>query len=143
MFGLLAGGKAVVSTGNQPVRQHGQSPVAEFADPAVNPDPGMGRILSLPASPAMPNHGSLSACRTYANHLARLAFGIVPCDKYNHSGGEGFFRITAPTLSGWPPSLPTESQFHLEEKSHLSPPLLYFPRLAGKRVTRYRRIFSL
>ena len=98
MFGLLAGGEAVVSAGNQPVRQHGQSPVAEFADSPVNADLGMVRIMGLPATPSMPNHGHLLACRTNANHLDRLAFGLIPCDKYNHGGGEGLFRITALTL---------------------------------------------
>jgi hypothetical protein len=29
------------------------------------------------------------ACRTNANHLAGLAFGVVPWDKYNHCGSEG------------------------------------------------------
>jgi hypothetical protein len=76
MFGLLAGGEAVVSAGNQPVQQHGQRPVAEFADPTVNPDLGMVRIMGLPVAPSMPNHGDLLACRTNANHLARLAFGV-------------------------------------------------------------------
>jgi hypothetical protein len=98
MFGLLAGGETVVSAGNQPVRQHGQSPVAEFADSALNPDPGMVRIMGLPAPPAMANHGVLLAGRTTPNHLARLAFGVIPCDKYNHCGGEGLFRITARTV---------------------------------------------
>src|ERR1039457_6762686 len=73
---------------------------------------------------------------TNANHLARLAFDLIPCDKYNHCGGEGLFRITAPKqLSGWPPSLPNGSQVHLEEKPHLTLATLYFPILAGKRVT--------
>jgi hypothetical protein len=109
--------------------------VAEFADAALNPDPGMIRIMRLSAPPSMPNHGDLMAERTNPNHHARLAFGVVPWDKYNHCGGEGLFRITARTLSGWPPSLPTESQFHLEEKSHLTLPTLCFLRLAGKRFT--------
>jgi hypothetical protein len=67
----LAGGEAVVSAGNQPVRQHGQSPVAEFADAAVNADPGMVGIMGLPATPSMPNHGDLLACRTNANQSRR------------------------------------------------------------------------
>jgi hypothetical protein len=75
------------------------------------------------------------ACRTNANHLARLAFGVIPCDKYNHCGGEGPFWITARTLSGWPPSPPTESQIHLEEKPHLLPPRIRNLILAGKPVT--------
>jgi hypothetical protein len=109
--------------------------VAEFADPAVNPNPGMVGVTRLPVAPSMPNHGSLLTCRTNANHLARLACGVVPCDKYNHCGGEGLIRITARTLSGWPPSLPTESQLHLEEKPHLTSPPPRLLRLAGKRVT--------
>jgi hypothetical protein len=113
---------AVVSAGNQPVRQHGQSQVAELADSAMNADLGVMRIMGLPATPSMPNDGDLLARRTNANHLARLAFGVIPCDKYNHCGGEGRFRITARTLFGWPPSPPTESQIHLEEKPHLLPP---------------------
>jgi len=75
----------------------------------------MVRIMGLPATPSMPYNGDLLACRTNADHLSRLAFGVIPCDKYNHRGGEGCFRITARTLSGWPPSPPTESQIHLEE----------------------------
>jgi hypothetical protein len=86
-----------MSTGNQPIRQHGQGAVAEFADSTVNPDPGMVGIMSLPPTPSMPNDGNLLACRTNANHLATLAFGVLPWDKYNHCGGEGIFRITAPT----------------------------------------------
>ena len=135
MFGLLAGGEAVVPAGNQPARQHGQSQVAEFADSAMNADLGMLRIMGLTATPSMPNDGSLLACRTNANHLARLAFGVIPCDKYNHCGGEGPFWITARTLSGWPPSPPTESQIHLEEKPHLLPPRIRNLILAGKPVT--------
>ena len=137
---LLAGREAVVPAGNQPVRQHGQGPVAEFADSAVNANPRMVRIMGLPATPSMPDHGCLLAGRTNPNHLAGLAFGVVPCDKYNHGGGEGRFPITARTLSGWPPSLPTESQFHLEEKPHLTQPPLYLPRLAGKRFTTFFKL---
>jgi hypothetical protein len=96
-------------------------------------------IMGLPPTPPMPNDGNLLACRTNANHFPRLAFGVIPCDKYNHCGGEGLFRITARTLSGWPPSLPTESQLHLEQKSHLTPPPLCFLRLAGKPVTSGRK----
>jgi hypothetical protein len=99
-------------------------------------------ILSLPPSPPMPYYGDLLACRTNANHLAGLAFGAVPWDKYNHCGGEGLFRITAPTLSGWPPSLPTGSQLHLEEKSPRYPPALCHLRLAGKPVTAKENLFS-
>jgi hypothetical protein len=118
------------------VSKTSQSPVAEFADATANADLGMVCIMGLPATPSMPNHGDLLASRTNANHLARLAFDLIPCDKYNHCGGEGLFRITAPKqLSGWPPSLPNESQVHLEEKPHLTLATLYFPILAGKRVT--------
>src|ERR1039457_1086321 len=142
MFGLLAGGGAVVPAGNQPARQHGQSQVAEFADSAMNADLGMLRIMGLTATPSMPNDGSLLACRTNANHLARLAFGVIPCDKYNHCGGEGPFWITARTLSGWPPSPPTESQIHLEEKPHLLPPRIRNLILAGKPVTAFQAVHT-
>ena len=143
MFGLLAGGEAVVSAGNQPVRQHGQSQVAELADSAMNADLGVMRIMGLPATPSMPNDGELLARRTNAKHLARLAFGVIPCDKYNHSGGEGRFRITARTLFGWPPSPPTESRIHLEGKTHLLSPIIRNLRLAGKRVTDFENISAL
>jgi len=99
--------------------------------------------MGLPATPPMPNDGDLLACRTNADHFARLAFGVIPCDKYNHSGGEGCFRITARTLSSWPPSPPTESQIHLEEKSHLPPPRIRNLRLAGKQVTTRAQAISL
>ena len=124
-----------MSTRRQPIRQHGQSAIAEAADSTPNPDPGMLRIVGLPVTPSMPNHGDRFACRTNANHLERLAFGVVPWDKYNHRGGEGLFRITAPTLSGWPPSLPNGSHVHLEEKLQLTTPPLPPLRLAGKLVT--------
>jgi len=61
----------------------------------MNRNPTVVRVMGLPPSPSMPNHGDLLACRTNANHLARLACGVIPCDKYNHYGGEGFFRIAA------------------------------------------------
>jgi hypothetical protein len=57
----------------------------------MNADLGVMCIMGLPATPSMPNHGDLLARRTNANHLARLAFGAIPCDKYNHCGGEGCF----------------------------------------------------
>src|SRR5258708_8306844 len=69
--------------------QHGQRQVTEFADAAMDADPGMVGIMGLPATPSMPNHGDPLACRTNAHHLAGLAFGVVPCNKYNHGGGEG------------------------------------------------------
>ena len=58
----------------------------------------MVRIMRLPVPPSMPNHRDLLAYRTNPDHLAKLAFGVVPCDKYNHCGGEGLFRITARTF---------------------------------------------
>jgi hypothetical protein len=100
----------------------------------MNADLGMVRIKGLPATPSMPNDGNLLACRTNTHHFAGLAFGMIPCDKYNHCGGEGPFRITARTLSCWPPSPPTESQIHLGKKPHLLPPGIRNPILAGKRV---------
>jgi hypothetical protein len=77
------------------------------------------------------------------NHLVGLAYDLIPCDKYNHRGGEGLFRITARTLSGWPPSLPNGSQVHLEEKHHLTAAPLCFLTLAGKPLTTIFNFFLL
>jgi hypothetical protein len=91
----------------------------------------------------MSNHRGLLAGGTGANHLAGLAFGVVPWDKYNHGGGEGSPEHRFQRLSGWPPSLPTESQLHLEENTHLSWHELYLPKLAGKTVTAVRRFLCI
>jgi hypothetical protein len=104
---------------------------------------GYGSHHGPPATPSMPDDGDLLACRTNTNHFARPACGVIPCDKYNHCGGEGPFRITAQTLSGWPPSPPTESRIHLEGKTHLLSPIIRNLRLAGKRVTDFENISAL
>jgi hypothetical protein len=92
--------------------------------------------MGLPATPSMPNHGDLLACRTNANHLAGLAFGVVPWDKYNHCGGEG---SSGSPLQRCPVG---RLRYLLDHKSiwkkslTLTPPPLYLLRLAGKQVTR-------
>src|ERR1039457_5381479 len=77
MFGLLAGGGGGGAARDQPAPQRGQRQGGGVVDSAMNADLGMLRIMGLTATPSMPNDGSLLACRTNANHLARLAFGVM------------------------------------------------------------------
>ena len=56
----------------------------------------MARIVGPPPSPTMSDDGWLMTCRADANKIEGLAFGIVPCDKYNHRGGEGSYSRSPP-----------------------------------------------
>src|ERR1035438_8726749 len=75
------------------------------------------------------------ACRTNANHLAGLAFGVVPWDKCNHCGGEG---SSGSPLQRCPVG---RLRYLMDHKAiwkknlTLTPPPLYLLRLAGETFT--------
>src|SRR5580704_34141 len=58
------------------------------------------------------------------------------------SAAKAASRSPRETLSGWPPSLPTESHFHLEEKPQLLSPEACHLRLAGKTITPSATLFT-
>ena len=101
-------------------------------------------ILRLAAAPSMPNYGGLLASRTNANHRQRLAFGVIPWDKYNHCGAPK--AVAGSPLERCPVVWPSRLLHHTSiwKKNLILPlPRIGLLRLAGKPITELAKKLEL